>query len=93
MNDQSWASQEFGAAHLGDVRRKRRLLWTAAKLAAEPAGRVTIGSLPSISQAGLPAVGGNYPAVSSSGGSLPMPVVGSGLPVFLKSKVMQPEMH
>jgi Transposase DNA-binding len=32
----SWAEQTFGSAELGDVRRTRRLVGSAAKIAAHP---------------------------------------------------------
>jgi hypothetical protein len=36
-----WAWEEFGDARLGDVRRRRRLIATVARVAETPAGRVT----------------------------------------------------
>jgi hypothetical protein len=36
-----WASEEFGAAELGDLRRRRRLVALAARAAERPGGRVT----------------------------------------------------
>src|SRR3982751_2519878 len=41
QTESEWAWEEFGDARLGDVRRRRRLIATVARVAATPAGRVT----------------------------------------------------
>jgi hypothetical protein len=37
----AWATEEFGSANLGDVRRRRRLVKVAGEVAKRPAGRIT----------------------------------------------------
>jgi Transposase DNA-binding/Transposase DDE domain len=41
QTESEWASEEFGLAQLGDVRRMRRLVQVAAAVANQPAGQVT----------------------------------------------------